>query len=196
MAYKDRDVRRSKARAYTAAYRAAKKEQRALLPVEPRFCTLCGVDISAKRADARFCSREHKRRFSDKQRDYAAEYARNSTHKRTKALQYYYADIEASRAKQLQRQKRNPTIFAVNTAKRRAAKLKRTPTWLTEDELWMISQAYSIASVRTKMFGFAWHVDHIVPLQGEAVSGLHVPWNLQVIPGRDNIAKNNAFEVA
>ena len=76
-----------------------------------------------------------------------------------------------------------------------AAKLKRTPIWLTKDDIWLISEAYDLASTRTKMFGFSWHVDHIVPLQAKTVSGLHVPWNLQVIPGRDNIAKNNAFEV-
>lgn len=133
--------------------------------------------------------------FSDKQRNYAAEYARNVEHKRAKALQYYYADVEASRLKQRVRQKNNLPLFAANQAKRRAAKIERTPVWLTQDDLWLIAQAYAIASVRTKLFGFSWHVDHIVPLQGEAVSGLHVPWNLQVIPGRDNIAKNNAFEV-
>ena len=80
-------------------------------------------------------------------------------------------------------------------ARRRTAKLQRTPAWLTDDDHWMIEQAYELAELRTSMFGFSWHVDHIAPLQGELVSGLHVPLNLQVIPASVNTAKCNHFEV-
>lgn len=76
---------------------------------------------------------------------------------------------------------------------RDAAKKNRTPSWLTEDDHWMIEQAYDIASKRKQLFGFDWHVDHIVPLQGKTVSGLHVPWNLQVIPAKLNQQKSNRF---
>ena len=83
-----------------------------------------------------------------------------------------------------------------HTVKRRLAKIKRTPVWLTSDDHWMIEQAYELAAVRTKMFGFVWHVDHIIPLQGKLVSGLHAPNNLRVIPGAENIRKSNHFQVA
>lgn len=80
-----------------------------------------------------------------------------------------------------------------NDAKRHAAKMHRTPAWLTADDLWMIEQAYELAALRTKLFGFSWHVDHVLPLQGRKVSGLHVPNNLQVIPWSDNVSKSNKF---
>jgi hypothetical protein len=78
-----------------------------------------------------------------------------------------------------------------DTVKRRLAKIQRTPAWLTEEDYWMIDQAYELAALRTKMFGFSWHVDHISPLQGKEISGLHVIGNLQVIPWIENIKKAN-----
>lgn len=44
-----------------------------------------------------------------------------------------------------------------------------------------------------KMFEFSWHVDHVIPLQGEMVSGLHVATNLQVIPWIANVSKANKY---
>lgn len=90
---------------------------------------------------------------------------------------------------------KNPGLVVANTTKRRLAKLHRTPSWLTVDDYWMIEQAYELAALRTSLFGFSWHVDHIVPLQGKLVSGLHTPYNLQVIPGAENVRKLNTFEV-
>lgn len=91
--------------------------------------------------------------------------------------------------------KANPEKAVANLAKRRAAKLQRTPNWLSADDLWMIEQAYELASLRAKLTKVAWHVDHVIPLQGELVSGLHVPTNLQVIPWFDNLSKANKYEV-
>jgi hypothetical protein len=88
----------------------------------------------------------------------------------------------------------NKDVKAALEGKRRAAKLQRTPTWLSKDDLWLIQQAYELAELRTRLFGIDWHVDHIIPLQGKLVSGLHVPTNLQVIPGAENCKKNNAYQ--
>jgi flagellar biosynthesis GTPase FlhF len=89
--------------------------------------------------------------------------------------------------------KNNKPKKAALQSKRRAAILQRTPKWLSPDDLWIIEEAYELAALRTKMFGFPWHVDHIIPLQGRSVSGLHVPTNLQVIPGKENVSKSNKW---
>ena len=85
------------------------------------------------------------------------------------------------------------TAWAVAGVAKRA---KRVPAWLTEDDKWMLREAYALAKQRTQMFGFVWEVDHIIPLRGEAVSGLHVPTNIQVIPKILNRAKKNQYHPA
>jgi 5-methylcytosine-specific restriction endonuclease McrA len=102
---------------------------------------------------------------------------------------------ELVKAKKSEYAKRKKHVINAAVARRKAAKLQRTPAWLTEDDFWIIKEAYELAKVRTDMLGFQWHVDHIVPLQGKTVSGLHVPWNLQVIPAVENIRKGNRLEV-
>jgi hypothetical protein len=103
--------------------------------------------------------------------------------------------VEAQKPLKKAYKQANPEKMAALLAKRRAAKILRTPKWLTKDDFWMMEQAYEVASLRSKTTNIAWHVDHIFPLQGELVSGLHVPTNLQVIPWFDNLFKANKFEV-
>ena len=89
----------------------------------------------------------------------------------------------------------NKGRLAARVRTRQASKIKRTPKWLTENDKWMIREAYDLAVLRTELFGFSWHVDHIIPLQGKLVSGLHVPTNLQVIPAHMNCKKGNKHEL-
>lgn len=89
--------------------------------------------------------------------------------------------------------KKNPQKVCAMASKRRASIRNRTPSWLTTDDFWLIEEAYSLAQMRTKLFGFKWHVDHVLPLHGKKVSGLHVPSNLQVIPAIINQQKSASF---
>jgi hypothetical protein len=93
-------------------------------------------------------------------------------------------------------QKDNKAAVNAAVAKRKAAKLNRTPKWTTETDLWMIDEIYELSALRTKLTGVKCQVDHIIPLQGKLVSGLHVPSNLQVITATENKIKGNRFEVS
>ena len=67
----------------------------------------------------------------------------------------------------------------------RAARAQRIPAWADHDK---IRAFYRLAAEFSKLY-VPHHVDHIVPLNGELVSGLHVENNLQVIPAQDNLRK-------
>lgn len=101
--------------------------------------------------------------------------------------------VKAHKAIKNAYKKANQHKTVAMVAKRRAAKKFRTPSWLTSDDFWLIEEAYELAAKRKSITGFTWHVDHVIPLQGKMVSGLHVPWNLQVIPWCENVSKGNKF---
>lgn len=79
----------------------------------------------------------------------------------------------------------------VSYSKRRAIKKNAFPKWLTSEDLKNILDMYLKAENMTKETGIKHEVDHIIPLQGENVCGLHVPWNLQVISLSENRKKGN-----
>jgi len=74
--------------------------------------------------------------------------------------------------------------------KRRAKKYNATPSWSQEDKIKVL---YEKAKWLESLTGFKYHVDHIIPLQGENVCGLHVWENLQILESRLNISKSNKF---
>ena len=82
-------------------------------------------------------------------------------------------------------------MSAQRASKRRAAKVLACPKWLSNIDLAKIKSIYKMANNLSKKTGTKHHVDHIVPLQGKDVCGLHVPWNLQVLPAEENLRKYN-----
>lgn len=77
-----------------------------------------------------------------------------------------------------------------------ASKKCRTPNWLNFIDFERIQNEYKLADLLCKVTSSQWEVDHIIPLQGKNVSGLHVPSNLRVIKASDNRIKHNKFEVS
>jgi hypothetical protein len=77
-------------------------------------------------------------------------------------------------------------------AERRAIR-KRADLILTEEHRQQIQDIYWLARDICITTGEAYQVDHIVPLNGKNICGLHVPWNLQILPRDLNIKKSNKF---
>ena len=86
-----------------------------------------------------------------------------------------------------------PKILAYNM-NRYATKIKAMPIWLTEDQKIEIAEFFIYAKELQQIDNIRYHVDHIVPLKGKLVNGLHVPWNLQVLEAIVNLRKCNSFE--
>ena len=81
---------------------------------------------------------------------------------------------------------------------RQSAMVKRNrvakPKWLSAEQMKAIHEIYKDMRTRNRLAGkIEYHVDHVVPLNGETVCGLHVPWNLEVVKAKDNIAKSNTY---
>jgi hypothetical protein len=72
--------------------------------------------------------------------------------------------------------------------------LYNTPKWLTEAMLFEITCMYREAQRLSRVTGEQYDVDHIVPLRGKTVCGLHVPWNLQILKHTENMKKSNKHE--
>jgi hypothetical protein len=79
------------------------------------------------------------------------------------------------------------------TACRRGSLLNATPKWITKNNIKEISEFYLCAEMFSMYTGNKYHVDHIIPLRGKMVNGLHIPENLQVIPAKENLRKHNSF---
>ena len=107
-----------------------------------------------------------------------------------KARQYRAKDPERHREIVRRWAKENPDKDAANKAKRRAIRRKATVSWANYAA---IQQVYRDARTLSEDLGVEFHVDHIVPLRGKLVCGLHWEGNLQIIPANDNMKKSNKF---
>jgi 5-methylcytosine-specific restriction endonuclease McrA len=89
--------------------------------------------------------------------------------------------------------KANKERYIAASARRRASQDSATPSWLTAIDKAMIQEMYDVSEARYIQTGIKHHVDHIVPINGKGVAGMHVPWNLQVITAHENLSKGWRF---
>jgi hypothetical protein len=141
--------------------------------------------------------RKHHQKKLEANPNWSAEYyAKNKDRLSAYDAEYYRTKNKEKRLAQVKQWvAKNRGRANANKKAYKVAKIQACPPWVREDAdlMWMMAEAYELAVMRTDMLGFPWHVDHIVPLRGKKVSGLHTPWNLQVIPGKENMSKSNKF---
>lgn len=129
----------------------------------------------------------------------ARRYRENSTQRRLEAKIYRENNSERikleKRAYVIKNRVRDRPKVLAYAVKYKCDRAHRTPHWLTSDDFRFMELFYKEASRLTKGTGIPHHVDHIVPLRGKYVSGLHCPDNLQILTAAENLSKSNKFDL-
>jgi len=164
----------------------------------------------------RLCKKEYRENNREAIREQKKEYYKNNREAiRERDRERYKNNREAMLKRQKEYYNKNREVLLeqlkgykksnrdkINTwvANRRAIKRNACPDWLTQEHHSAIAELYSEAQKLTEETGIPHHVDHIVPLKGKSydlgtkrmrhtISGLHVPWNLQVVSEEENLSK-------
>jgi len=141
------------------------------------------------------CMRKKNKQWMQENKEKRYEYSKD---RREKNLEKFKAakrkwDTENFEHRRAYRQA-NAAYYKERNMYRRARALNATPSWLTPDMKASIKELYWLADDLKRVSGQIYHVDHVVPLCGKTVCGLHVPWNLQILPEDINVAKNRHFD--
>ena len=130
------------------------------------------------------------RTAEDKRAARRADYRRHTERYKKNARDLYEKNKEKRLEQSKEWRKKNPEqwrlLQRIAASKRKAFKIQATPNWLSIEQLDAIKRVYIEADRLTQQTGVKHEVDHIVPLNGRTVSGLHVPWNLRAIPAQEN----------
>jgi hypothetical protein len=130
----------------------------------------------------------------ERNRDNRRAWAQKNPEKiRENRSNYVKKDPEAYKKKMAEYKRKNPHKVYVSVAKKRAALKRATPPWgiKFKDQ---IKELYAKAKELSLNGGERFVVDHIIPLQGRDVSGLHVPWNLQILTRSENSKKGRNYD--
>jgi hypothetical protein len=143
-----------------------------------------------KYADKRYeSSQAWKAANPEKNKAYKKKWQDNNKHRLD---DWRKANMPRVRANRSAWKKANAPKVNADTRYRQARKLQATPSWADREAM---ESKYRLAKFFTDLSGgfVEYHVDHIVPLRGKSVCGLHVENNLQVIKATDNFLKGNKY---
>lgn len=149
------------------------------------------MDRFHKRAASKDCTSVSKKRYHEENKnnpEYLAKRAKYAVDNQVAILAQskVWRELNKDRCSEYRKNyvENNRGLINALCKNRRARKSQQMPLWLTAEHKEQITEIY-----RSCPQGF--HVDHIVPLNGETVSGLHVPWNLQHLSAAENLSKGN-----
>jgi hypothetical protein len=132
--------------------------------------------------------RHHSRSLEERRASAKKGYWNNIEKRREKSRKDARKYWDKYKEKRALYRKRNAGRLNALLAKYRARKLRATPVWANQDKMRSI---YIEAKRLQKQNGVKYDVDHIIPLQGIAVCGLHVENNLQILLSSQNRSKHN-----
>lgn len=158
--------------------------------VANRDCRHC-VDARRKAKPETSRAKDKRRNGTEKRKASSrASYQRNIEKRHEADRARYAGEANDRKARALKWGRANPEKRRKLTAQARRYIKQATPRWLSIAQRAEIAATYADAAHREG----EWQVDHIVPLRGRHVRGLHVPWNLRVITGAANRKKGNRHE--
>ena len=165
-------------------------------------CSRGHVALRKTKGSCTECLKEDWTKDNEKRADYFKAY--NHSEAGQKAKKQYYernrevviarAATRTNEAKQAYRntwKDRNPLEVKASTKHRRDKHKQATPKWLSLEQKAEIRKIYIDAMTVSRVTKTPYVVDHIIPLRGQDVCGLHVPWNLQIMSREENLKKSN-----
>lgn len=142
----------------------------------------------------KLCVKDYQKANKEKLKAYTAKHREeNRERKRFTDNEWKKRNKETVKRQRRETAKRNlGTVYARN-ARHRAARINRLPVWQSDFERLVIKIVYDEARKMSDKGDVNYHVDHMIPMQGKLVSGLHCLSNLQIITATENLKKSNSY---